>query len=47
MNTGGVRGSVNGSEIEEHVEELAEVAGMEPEEMAEKIQIAGSSWEHE
>lgn len=38
---------MNQSEIEEHVEELAEVAGMEPEEMAEKIRIAGSDLEEE
>ncbi len=38
---------MNEGEIEEHVEELAEVAGMEPEEMAEKIRIAGSDWESE
>ena len=38
---------MNKSEIEEHVEELAEVAGMELEEMAEKTRIAGSDWEGE
>lgn len=34
-------------DMEEHIESLAEVAGMETEEMAEMISAAGSDWDDE